>query len=53
MKIDNEQLMATVNKFKNEPLEKSEAAVLLLPKLGCAAGRTGWSFPRTVRKSSG
>ena len=26
MKIDSEQLLATVNKFKNEPLEKNGAA---------------------------
>lgn len=26
MKIDNEQLHSTVNKFKNEPLEKNESA---------------------------
>lgn len=37
MKIDNEQLMATVNKFKNEPLEKSEAGAVAA-KIGLRRG---------------
>jgi negative regulator of flagellin synthesis FlgM len=28
MKIDSEQLLATVNKFKKEPLEKTESAAV-------------------------
>jgi negative regulator of flagellin synthesis FlgM len=28
MKIDSEQLLATVNKFKSEPVEKNETAVV-------------------------
>jgi len=28
MKIDSEQLLATVNKFKNEPLEKNETSAV-------------------------
>jgi negative regulator of flagellin synthesis FlgM len=28
MKIDSEQLLATVNKFKNEPIEKNETAAV-------------------------
>jgi negative regulator of flagellin synthesis FlgM len=32
MKIDNDQLLSTVNKFKNEPLEKNEAASVAVEK---------------------
>jgi negative regulator of flagellin synthesis FlgM len=32
MKIDSEQLLATVNKFKNEPTEKNETAAVTVEK---------------------
>ena len=32
MKIDSEQLLATVNKFKNEPPEKNESAAVVSDK---------------------
>ena len=33
MKIDSEQLLATVNKFKNEPIEKNETVAVPAEKL--------------------
>jgi negative regulator of flagellin synthesis FlgM len=32
MKIDSEQLLSTVNKFKNEPVEKNETAAAAVDK---------------------
>jgi negative regulator of flagellin synthesis FlgM len=40
MKIDSEQLLSTVNKFKNEPLEKNETAAVAGEK---------WTRPGTDR----